>query len=188
LLVIDVQERLLAKIGGRRRIVANMIRLIDSAKLLGVRVYAVEQYPRGLGPTVPELACRLPAPIQKLSFSAGRVRELTDEFASSGVRLAVLAGIEAHVCVLQTAFDLLARGLAVFVAADATGSRKESDWRTAIERMAGGGITIGSTESFIFEWMETAAIGQFKDISRLVVATDDELLGGVRGVSEGEGE
>jgi nicotinamidase-related amidase len=188
LLVIDVQERLLAKIAGRERIVANTVRLIEAAKLLGIPLHAVEQYPHGLGPTVPELACRLPPPIQKLSFSAGQVPELTDQLVSSGIRVVVLAGIEAHVCVLQTAFDLQARGLAVFVAADATGSRKEADWRTAIERMARSGITIGSTESFIFEWIETAAIGNFKAISRLVVATDDELLGSTRGVAEGESE
>ncbi len=185
LLVIDVQEKLLAKIADRQRIVANIVRLIEAAKLFRVPVHAVEQYRRGLGPTVAALACRLPAPIEKLSFSAGQVAALTDKFVDSGIRSALLAGIEAHVCVLQTAFDLAARGLNVFVAADATGSRKRPDWRTAIDRMARAGITVGSTESFIFEWMETAAIDEFKAVSRLVVAADEELL---TPVAEGEGE
>ena len=142
LLVVDVQEKLLPAIDGGPRMVWNVRRLIDAAKLLGLPVVATEQYPKGLGPTAAELAQRLgPAP-SKLAFSAGECGELFEDLRARGIRNILVCGIEAHVCVGQTVFDLLADGWRVFVAVDAVGSRFPIDYRTALDRMDSAGAYV----------------------------------------------
>lgn len=168
LLVIDVQEKLVPLIYNHRQVVWNIGRLLDAAKLLGVRTLATEQYPKGLGPTVAELRERLNATPEKSMFSC---RECVDLFASlrdEGVDNLLLVGIEAHVCVQQTALDLLAQGFNVFLAIDAIGSRFQLDYTTAIDRMKTCGATATTTESAMFEWCESAAHPQFKQLSQLV--------------------
>jgi nicotinamidase-related amidase len=174
LLVVDVQEKLLAAIPGNRRLVWNVRRLIDGAKILGLNVAATEQYPKGLGKTAPELAERFNAIPSKLTFSCGGCPEIFRDFHAQGVRKILLAGMETHVCVQQTALDLLADGWSVFVAVDAVGSRFEIDHRTALQRMDSAGATLTTTEAALFEWCRIAGTPEFKQISRLAQETAPE--------------
>jgi nicotinamidase-related amidase len=168
LLVVDVQEKLAAAIPDCRRVIWNVRRLLDAAKALGVPAVATEQYPHGLGPTVPELAERLGEIPSKLTFSCGGCPEIFADLRQRGIFKILLCGIEAHVCVMQTAMDLLAGGVRVYVAVDAVGSRAEIDRETALRRMDSAGATLTTTEATLFEWCATAGAPQFKEISRLV--------------------
>jgi nicotinamidase-related amidase len=168
LLVVDVQEMLIPLVAGHRRIVWNIRRLLDGAKMLAVAAAATEQYPRGLGPTVPELAQRLGPIPDKLSFSCGACGELFHEWEQRGLFKVLVVGIEAHVCVQQTVFDLMAAGRRVYVAVDAVGSRAEIDYQTALKRMDSAGATLTTTEATLFEWCAVAGTPQFKAISSLV--------------------
>jgi nicotinamidase-related amidase len=168
LAVIDVQGKLVSLITGHQRIVWNIRRLLDGAKLLGVNILATEQYPQGLGGTVAELASRLPAVVDKATFSSCGCDEFCQRLADINVPKVLLAGIEAHVCVQQTALDLVANGYRVYVAADAIGSRFASDYETALRRMELGGVTLTTTESALFEWCQRSGTPQFKQISALI--------------------
>jgi len=167
LLVIDVQGKLITLVPGHRRIIWNVRRLIDGAKVLGVALDATEQYPKGLGPTVPELAERLGPIAAKNDFSCAACREILAGWESAGIGRVLLAGIEAHVCVQQTAFDLLAAGYKVYLAVDAIGARHDVDRKTALRRMESAGATLTTTEAALFEWCERSGTPQFKEISAL---------------------
>ncbi len=167
LLVIDVQEKLLPAIADGPRVAWNVRRLIDAAKILAMPVAATEQYPKGLGPTVPELAARLGSMPSKLTFSAGGCPEIFADLRSRGFYKILVCGIEAHVCVAQTVFDLLADGWRVYVAVDAVGSRFEIDCRTALGRIDSAGAALTTAEAAMFEWCEAAGTPEFKEISRL---------------------
>jgi len=168
LLVIDVQEKLVPAIAGHERLVWNVRRLIDGANVLGLGVVATEQYPKGLGPTVPELAERLGPIPSKLTFSCGGCGEVFAELQDRGIHKLLACGMEAHVCVQQTVLDLLAGGWQVYVAVDAVGSRFEIDYRTALGRMDSAGATLTTTEAALFEWCQVAGTAEFGKISRLV--------------------
>ena len=167
LLVIDVQEKLLGAISGHERVAFNVRRLIDGAATVGLPVVATEQYPQGLGPTVPELAQRLGKIPSKLTFSCGGCPDIFADLQGRGIHKLLLCGIEAHVCVQQTVLDLLAGGWRVYVAVDAVGSRFEIDYRTALGRIDSAGATLTTTEAALFEWCQEAGTPQFKQISRL---------------------
>ena len=167
LLVVDVQERLVPAIAGRERVVWNCRRLVDGAKALGLPVIATEQYPKGLGPTVPELAERLGPCPSKLTFSCGGCPELFEALAAQGRQKLLVCGVEAHVCVQQTVLDLLAHGWRVYVATDAVGSRFAEDRETALRRMELAGATLTTAEAALFEWCQVAGTPQFKIISQL---------------------
>ncbi|MBN2476766.1 MAG: hydrolase [Pirellulales bacterium] len=168
LLVVDVQERLVPAIADHQRVVWNCRRLIDGAGVLGMPVVATEQYPKGLGPTVPELAQRLGEIPSKLTFSCGGCPEIFRALESRGLGKLLVCGVEAHVCVQQTVLDLLSHGWRVYVAVDAVGSRFDIDYRTALRRMDSAGATLTTTEAALFEWCQVAGTPEFKQISRLV--------------------
>ncbi len=168
LLVVDVQEKLVPAIGGAARVVFNVRRLIDGAGVLGLPVVGTEQYPKGLGSTVPEIAERLGEMPSKLTFSCGGCGDLFEELADRRICKLLVCGIEAHVCVQQTVLDLMAEGWRVYVAVDAVGSRFELDRDTALRRMDSAGATLTTTEAALFEWCATAEAPQFRQISRLV--------------------
>jgi nicotinamidase-related amidase len=168
LLVVDVQGKLIGMVPEHKRIIWNIRRLIDGAKILGLPVAATEQYPQGLGQTTPELAERLGHVHAKLTFSCGSCGEIFHDFQQQGLYKILVAGIEAHVCVQQTVFDLLAEGFRVFVAADAVGSRFDIDYQIALRRMDSAGATLTTTEAALFEWCEAAGTSEFKQISLLV--------------------
>jgi nicotinamidase-related amidase len=167
LLVVDVQDKLVPKIAHKERVVWNVRRLIDGAKILGLPVIGSEQYPKGLGPTVADVAARLGPVPSKLTFSCGGCSGLFDTLRDRGIHKILVCGTEAHVCVAQTVFDLLADGWRVYVAADAVGSRFEIDYRTAIGRMDSAGATLTTVEAALFEWCEAAGTPEFKQISQL---------------------
>lgn len=169
LLVIDVQGKLMSKILGGKSIVSNIVKLVESAKILSIPLQATEQYPKGLGLTVPELADLLPARLEKLSFSCGVLPEVTDFFAEKHIRKILLGGVETHVCVQQTALDLASNGFQPYVAVDAVGSRNAIDREQALRRMERSGVILTTTEAALFEWTEKAGTPEFKRISRLIV-------------------
>jgi len=169
LLIVDMQEKLLPVINDQEAVLANCLKLIKAAKILEVPATVTEQYPKGLGPTVSAIAERLPHGPEKIEFSCLNCLDWNSTAADPEGRFkVVVAGIESHVCVLQTVLDLLSQGFRVFVAADAVGSRKPLDREIALQRMASSGAVITTTESVLFEWCERAGTPEFKEISRLV--------------------
>ena len=171
LLVIDAQEKLLALISGGPRLVWNMRRLIDGAQTLGVPVVGTEQYPQGLGPTAAELAQRLGERPAKIGFSCFDCPDIFRSWQERGVYKILLCGIESHVCVQQTAIDLMSQGFRVYLAVDAIGARHAIDHETALRRMESCGATLTTVEAALFEWCERAGTPEFKKISALVRET-----------------
>ncbi|HID22318.1 MAG TPA: hydrolase [Planctomycetaceae bacterium] len=170
--MVDVQERLLTHIPVADSLVANCRKLIQAAQILGVPISATEQYPKGLGRTAPALGELLGELPEKLRFSCAETLAWPPAAeAPDGRHKVVVAGIESHVCVLQTALDLMAIGYRVYVPADAVASRKKFDWKMALERLRLSGAVVTSTESVLFEWCEVAGTPEFKQISALVKDT-----------------
>lgn len=172
LLVVDVQERLLPAMHEGERMVENCAVLMQASHRLGIPVTVSEQYPRGLGPTIARLdTLKGDARVmEKMHFSCAadagidaRVRGL----ASEGRAQLVICGIEAHVCVLQSALGF-AGGLSVFVAADATTSRRPESVAAAHARFAANNVEVITTEMAVFEWLNLAGTPEFKDLSKLI--------------------
>lgn len=173
LVVVDVQDRLLAKMAHADALVRNVGFLLDVATLLGIEALATEQYPNGLGPTTREIARRLPPnPPAKTAFSCARSEGFLDELRRGGRPSVVLVGIETHVCIAQTAFDLLENGFNVVLPVDALASRHAVDHATALRRLERAGAVPATVEAIAFEWLGDAAHPQFKAVSKLVVARD----------------
>lgn len=168
LLVVDVQAKLIPLIQSHQRLVWNIRRLIDGAEILGVSIAATEQYPKGLGPTVPELAARLNNVREKLTFSCGSCADIFRDWEAKNIFRVLVVGIETHVCVQQTVLDLLAHGLRVYLAVDALGTRHEIDHHTALRRMESSGAVLTTTESALFEWCRESGTPEFKQISKLI--------------------
>ena len=168
LLVIDVQEKLVPLIPDAPALVRNVVFLVDAAGLLDVPVQCTEQYPRGLGPTVAELARRLPDRPDKVAFSSCAVPAVVEHFRRAARPKVVLAGIETHVCVLHTALDLLALDFRVYVAVDAVGSRYRIDHDTALRRLEQAGAVLTTSEGCVFEWLGGSGHPRFREASKLV--------------------
>jgi nicotinamidase-related amidase len=168
LIVVDVQERINAVMADQGHLPRIAV-LIEACAALGVPVLATEQYPKGLGPTLAELASLLPAPpLVKDSFSCVREPAVRAALEATGRRQAVVTGIEAHVCVVQTALDLVAAGLQVHVPHDAVSSRRPADKAWALDRMAAAGVIVTTTESALFELLERCGTDEFKLVAALV--------------------
>lgn len=167
LLVVDAQEKLLSVVPGAKRIVWNIRRLIDAAAVLGMPTAATEQYPEKLGPTPPELLLRLAKPVAKLTFSGAACCPSLAAWKRDGRYRVLLCGIETHVCIAQTAFDLTADGWLVYVSVDAVGTRYPIDHETALRRMEAAGVLLTTTEAAMFEWCRLAGTPEFKHISAL---------------------
>ncbi|MFT5527743.1 MAG: nicotinamidase-related amidase [Pirellulaceae bacterium] len=168
ILVVDVQDKLLAAIPNHKMIVWNISRLLRGAKTLGVLTTATEQYPEKLGGTTAELAGFIETIPPKLKFSCGACPEIFHKFRDGGIDSILVAGIETHVCVLQTVYDLLSEGFRVQIPVDASGSRFDVDRDTAIRRMESSGVVLTTTETALFEWCEVAGTPEFKSISQIV--------------------
>ncbi|SAI65738.1 isochorismatase [Bordetella ansorpii] len=167
LLVIDMQARLLPAIHDGEAVLAATLKLARAARLLDIPVVGTEQQPGKLGATVPELAGALQAVLAKTHFSAAREPGF-EAWLPPGRRTVLVAGVEAHVCVLQTLLDLRQRGWQVALVSDAVGSRRPSDHHAASRRARAGGADIVSAEMAIFEWMETCEHPRFREVLRLV--------------------
>jgi Isochorismatase family len=169
-IVIDIQDKLLAAIPNREELVRNCCFLLDVATLLGVEALATEQYPKGLGPTTGAIAKRFPQNIPaKTSFSCCGSSGFSNEWKTNGKQQAILVGMETHVCVAQTALDLRLLGVDVFLAVDAIGSRHEIDETTAIRRLERAGCVPTTVESIAFEWLADSTHPHFKTISKMIV-------------------
>ncbi len=173
LVVVDVQEKMLAAIGSGPpdAIIEKIKRLIAAAGVLEIPILWTEQYPKGLGPTAPAVSKAMPeglAPIEKTTCSCWRDEAFRTALQATDREHVVLAGLETHVCMQQTALDLYRVDYAVFVAADAVGSRFESDHASAVARMARAGVQISSVEALLFELIERCDHPKFKDILKLV--------------------
>jgi nicotinamidase-related amidase len=168
LLVIDVQEKLIPLIPNAATMIRNVSFLVGAAKILDLPIQATEQYPKGLGGTVKTLADKLPARPEKTAFSCCAIPSVIEDFRGAARPKLLLAGIETHVCVQQTALDLLALDFRVYIAADAVSSRSVFDHDLALRRMERAGAIITSSESAVFEWVGGAGTPRFKEISRLV--------------------
>jgi isochorismate hydrolase len=171
LLVVDMQERLLPAMSHHDRIIVRARALLATAGELSIPVVVSEQYPRGLGHTVEALSEKLNSTERiyaKSAFSCARDPVIGAELHSlkqQGRGQVVILGVEAHVCVLQTALDLLAEGFTVFVVADAVASRHALDLSCALERLREEGARIVTTEMVLFEWLRTADSPAFKPVS-----------------------
>jgi nicotinamidase-related amidase len=170
LLLIDIQEKILAVIQNPDIIVSNIIKLIKSFKILRLPIFFTEQYPKGLGPTSAEIIKELEGltPIQKMSFSCFGADDLFKRLLDNKISQVVIAGIESHVCVQQTVLDLLANNFQINVPADAVSSRKEIDYKTALSRMQYNGAEITTTEAILFELLNVCGTDEFRQISKLV--------------------
>lgn len=170
LLVIDVQRKLAPATYDPESAIKFCAALMQAARPLGVPMLVSEQYPKGLGATVDELAALAPndAVMDKVHFSCLADEAIRGRVAGFERRQAVLAGMEAHVCVLQTALDLLDHGYKVAVVADAVTSRTPANKALGLQRLAHYGVEIVSTEMVLFEWLHTAQHPAFKTVSALI--------------------
>lgn len=171
LIIVDIQERLApAMYDAGQEAIRNAAILMQAAKRLGVPTLVSEQYPRGLGRTVPQLAEYMPGggAIEKVEFACPNNSGFADRLKALVKKQIVIAGMEAHICVLQTALKLRAQGLEVFVAADAVASRKQASMDHAFARIEDSGGAIITTEMAVFEWLEKAGTDDFKALQPLI--------------------
>ena len=170
-LLVDVQEKLLPAMAGCEDMLACNVRLLKAMPLFEVPVAVAEQYPKGLGKTASVLRENLPQGTkigEKRCFSVADDSGLLETLNNAARSTVVVAGIETHVCVWQTARDLRRRGFRVLVVEDATTSRKLDDRRCALESLRFAGIEVISSEMLLFDWQQTSQGGAFKQISELV--------------------
>jgi nicotinamidase-related amidase len=173
ILLVDVQEKLVPTIADAEAIVRRCAFVLACSARLEIPVTISEQYPKGLGPTIASLveAANAAPRLAKTSFSAMNDPALSErigELRGAGRGQLVLIGIEAHVCVLQTAFAAHRAGYEVFVVADAVGSRSRQDREAGLSRMAMAGISIVTAEMAMFEWLEQSGTADFKALSALI--------------------
>jgi nicotinamidase-related amidase len=170
LLVVDVQERLLPVMAEPDGVVARGRLLIEAARRLDVPIVASEQYPKGLGATVAALRTLLPngAVQEKIEFSCAANPAIRARIEALGRPEIVICGIEAHVCVAQSALGFVAAGYRVAVATDAISSRRQADREVALARFGAEGVTLASSEMIVFEWLERADTDAFKTMIKLI--------------------
>lgn len=170
LLVVDVQEKLAPHVEGGERVAARCGALARAAGLLGIPAFASEHCPDRIGHTVPALRALFDAPnvLAKVRFSCADEPEVLAKLRASGRGQVLVAGMEAHVCVMQTALGLMEHGLRVFVARDAVGSRRPEDCEAALARLDGAGCGAATTEMAIFEWAHRADVPQFRSLLEIV--------------------
>lgn len=169
LLVVDVQEKLFHMTIRHEAVERDILFLLDVTALLKVPVITTEQYPKGLGGTIPSVAAKLTGPKhEKLSFSCCGNREVVEFFHREARPKVIVVGIETHVCVQQTCLDLLNEGFRIFLPVDAVSCRYPMDHHTALRRMENAGVTMTTVEALAFELCGASGTPEFKAISKLV--------------------
>jgi isochorismate hydrolase len=170
LVIIEVQTALVRAMdsGVMSNVLRNLQILISFARELGIPMMATEQYPKGLGQTVPEIkqAWGSVVPLEKMAFSCCHVEAFNERLQHLGRRQILLTGMEAHVCVLQTAADLIQGGYEVHVVADGVCSRKKFDWKMGLRWMEKKGATITTTEIVAFQLLKEAGTEEFRKLSK----------------------
>ena len=170
LVIIDVQEKLFRFMNEKEMLVQNLQKLIRGALILGIPIILTEQYPNGLGPTITEVAELMPTVnhIPKFSFSCCGEGRFLQEVHTLNRKHIIIAGIETHVCVYQTAADLVNLGYQVQVVADCVSSRTSFNTTIALERLKSEGVILTSTEMVLFELLKTAENTKFKEFQRII--------------------
>ncbi len=172
LLIVDIQERLVPamKEKDKDRVVKNCQHLIELAKMINVPIVVTEQYPKGLGRTVPELQAAIPEykPIEKTAFGCCGEPAFQAAIKKLNKKKIIVVGMETHVCVLQTVTGLLQDGFVPHVVQDAVCSRAEENWRTGIEFMRDAGAVVTCTETVLFQLLKVAGTEEFKKISQRI--------------------
>ncbi|MCS7203600.1 MAG: isochorismatase family protein [Thermodesulfovibrio sp.] len=171
LVVVDVQEKLslAMKKDVVEKLVKNILLLIQLSKLYKIPVIITEQYPKGLGRTLPEIKELVDEEaIEKIHFSCIKEEEFFRRIIRAEKNQIILTGMEAHICIWQTALDLVLRGYSVFVPSDAVCSRRKEDWQTALQLMRDVGCIITCTEALVFQILEKAGTEEFKKILEFV--------------------
>lgn len=171
LVVVDVQDKLCRAMDEKvlAKLTGNISILLDAAAELGMPALATEQYVKGLGETVPQLKEKLCTPsLEKMTFSCCGGEGFLETLEKNGRRQVILTGMETHVCVLQTALELLSRGYVVHLVCDAVMSRRKENWEIALKTMTSAGVVLTSTESVLFQLLRVAGTEEFKKLSKLV--------------------
>jgi isochorismate hydrolase len=170
LLIVDIQERLATVMGQKDRVVKNNQHLIELAKMMNMPVVVTEQYPKGLGKTVPELQAALPnyRPVEKMTLDCCGQLTFLPELKGHNRNTEVLTGMETHICVLQTCLGLLKCGMNVHVVQDAICSRTKENWKAGLEFMRQAGAVITCTETVLFQLLKIAGTEEFKKISQRI--------------------
>ena len=170
LLVIDVQEKLFHVMYQKEQLADNLQKLIKGIQVLEVPILVTEQYPQGLGPTIPEIAQLLAdvKPYPKVNFSCGGDEAFFQALKLLRRKQVLIAGIESHICVYQTAVDLIAAGFEVYVVSDAVSSRSEQNKDTGVKMMLQSGAKLTGTEAALFELLKVAKGDKFKAINQIV--------------------
>lgn len=169
-LIIDIQSRLFPFISGNEQMSKNVRKLIQGLNVLGIKQIVTEQYRKGLGETIPEIQALYPEfkYLEKSTFSCCGDDNIQTAVKNAGKEFVIIAGIESHVCVLQTVLDLLDDGYTPVLVEDCVSSRNPNDKKIAIERMHSEGALITTYESLLFELLEVSGTEQFKAISKIV--------------------
>ena len=171
LCIVDIQEKLIGAMEAPQETLKRSKIMVEAARALGIPMIATEQYPRGLGPTLPEIvelfAEGTPV-IEKTSFSCFGAEEFRNAVTASPAADLILIGIESHVCVLQTALDALALGKTVYLVEDCVDSRYASDKASALTLLREKGVRILTSEMLLFQLLGTASHPCFKTISKLI--------------------
>jgi nicotinamidase-related amidase len=170
LVIVDIQEKLAAAMKVKEKVVENCIHIIETAKILSIPLLLTEQYPRGLGPTLKDIRDALPLhePFEKTSFDCCREIGFIEKVAAASKSTVLLTGMEAHICILQTALGLLKAGYRVHVIRDAVCSRAKEDFKASLELLRDAGAVITSTETVLFQLLERAGTEPFKIISKRI--------------------
>jgi nicotinamidase-related amidase len=170
LVIVDVQGKLAQLMADRETLFANLQRMVRGAQVLDIPIIWVEQYPEKLGPTIPELTALLAGiePIPKMSFSCAKNTRFNTTLSRLGKQQVLVVGMEAHVCVYQTAVDLVNEGYQVEVVEDAIGARIASNKGVGVRKMCAQGVGLTSTEMALFELMGDCEHPAFRDIQAIV--------------------
>lgn len=170
IVIIDTQSKLMAVMRRKNTVVENIIKLLRLAKLFNMPVLLTEQYPKMMGTTLPEIKDALPAydPVEKMDFNCCDVDYFNNRIEAAGLETIILAGVETHICILQTCLGLLEKGCHVHVPQDAVDSRTEENQRVGLDLMRQAGAVVTSTETVIFQILKKAGTKEFKEMLRVV--------------------
>lgn len=170
LLIIDVQEKLYTLMHDKEKIVVNITKLIDFAKIMGLPIILTEQYPKGLGQTIKQIKDKIPeiAPIEKTAFNCFGAEGFKELIQKNKITTLIITGIETHICVSQTVLDAIDKDITACVVSDATTSRTKENWHIGLERMRDNGAIISSTEMVIYELLKDAKNPEFKKAQPLL--------------------
>ena len=170
LIIIDIQEKLLKAVYNPVFVLSSALKITKTANVLNIPTVITEQYPKGLGATIEEIKNEFPSvtPIEKTSFSALKENGFSEFIRSFNKKQIILCGIETHICVLQTASDLISEGYEVYILQDCCSSRKEFEHNTGIELLRQYGAKITCSEIAIFEWLGSSKHPNFKEVQSFI--------------------